>query len=53
MPVIVVLGLAVAEPPEISAVVPAPELPSLFHTVVKVNTVLDVAVAWVRINSPV
>ncbi len=52
VPVIVVLGLDVAVPPEISAVVPAPELPSLTQVVTKVNTVLDVAVAVVLINSP-
>ena len=46
------LGLAVAVPPEISAEVPAPLLPSLTHVVVKVNTVLEVAVAVVLINSP-
>jgi hypothetical protein len=51
VPVIVVLGLAVAVPPEMSAVVPAPELPSLSQVVTKVNTVLLVAVAVVRINS--
>ena len=53
VPVIVVLGLAVAVPPEMSAVVPAPELPSLTQVVTKVNTVLLVAVAVVRINSVV
>ena len=52
VPVIVVEGLAVAVPPEISAVVPAPDDPSLTQVVTKVNTVVDVAVAVVRINSP-
>ena len=52
VPVIVVLGLVVAVPPEISAVVPAPDDPSLTQVVTKVNTVLEVAVAVVRINSP-
>ena len=52
VPVIVVLGLAVAVPPEISAVVPAPDDPSLTQVVTKVNTVLEVAVAVVRMNSP-
>jgi len=52
VPEIVVLGLDVAVPPEILADVPAPELPSLTHVVTKVNTVDDVAVAVVRINSP-
>ena len=41
----VVLGLAVAEPPEMLAVVPAPDVPSSLQTVVKVNTVELVAVA--------
>jgi hypothetical protein len=53
VPVIVVLGLAVAVPPDISAVVPGPVLPSLTQVVTKVNTVELVAVAVVRINSPV
>ena len=52
VPEIVVLGLAVAVPPEILAVVPAPELPSLTQVVTNVSTVLDVAVAVVRMNSP-
>ena len=51
MPVIVVLGLAVAVPPEMLAVVPAPELPSSVQVVVRVSTVLLVAAAWVRMNS--
>jgi hypothetical protein len=53
VPEIVVLGLAVAVPPVILAVVPAPELPSLTQVVTNVSTVLDVAVAVVRMNSPV
>ena len=52
VPVIVVVGLDVGVPPLMSAVVPAPELPSLTQVVTKVNTVLDVAVAVVRIYSP-
>jgi len=52
VPVIVVEGLVVAVPPEISAVVPAPDDPSLTQVVTKVNTVVDVAVAVVRIYSP-
>ena len=52
VPEIVVLGLAVAVPPVILAVVPAPELPSLTQVVINVRTVLDVAVAVVRMNSP-
>lgn len=52
VPVIVVDGLVVAVPPEILAVVPAPDDPSLTQVVTKVNTVVDVAVAVVRINSP-
>lgn len=53
VPVIVVEGLVVAVPPEMSAVVPAPDVPSSTQVVIKVNTVLDVAVAVVRINSGV
>ena len=52
VPEIVVLGLAVAVPPVILAVVPASELPSLTQVVINVRTVLDVAVAVVRMNSP-
>jgi hypothetical protein len=52
VPVIVVLGLVVAVPPLMLADVPAPELPSLTQVVTKVNTVVDVAVAVVRIYSP-
>jgi hypothetical protein len=51
-PVIVVLGLAVADPPEMLALVPAPLDPSLTQVVTKVNTVDDVAVAVVRMYSP-
>lgn len=50
VPVIVVLGLFVAEPPLILDVVPAPDVPSSLQTVTKVNTVVLVAVAWVRIK---
>jgi hypothetical protein len=53
VPVIVVLGLAVAVPPSMLEEVPAPELPSLTQVVTKVNTVELVAVAVVRINSVV
>ena len=53
VPVIVVLGLFVAVPPEMLDVVPAPELPSLTQVVTKVNTVVLVAVAVVRMNSVV
>jgi hypothetical protein len=53
VPVIVVDGLVVAVPPLILAVVPRPDDPSLTQVVTKVNTVLDVAVAVVRMNSPV
>lgn len=52
VPVIVVEGLVVAVPPEMSAVVPAPDDPSLTQVVTKVNTVLEVAVAVVRMYSP-
>ena len=50
VPVIVVEGLPVAVPPEMLDVVPAPDVPSSDHTVTKVNTVVDVAVAWVRMK---
>jgi len=53
VPLMVVLGLAVAVPPEMLELVPAPELPSLTQVVTKVNTVELVAVAVVRINSVV
>ena len=49
---IVVDPLEVGVPPEILAVVPAPDDPSLTQVVTKVNTVVDVAVAVVRMNSP-
>ncbi len=52
-PVMVVLGLFVAVPPEMLEVAPTTPVPSSCQTVVKVNTVLEVAVAWVRINSGV
>ena len=52
-PVIVVLGLLVAVPPEILALVPAPPVPSSTQVVTRVNTVVEVAVAVVRINSGV
>ena len=52
VPVIVVDGLVVAVPPEMLAVVPAPDDPSLTQVVTKVNTVELVAVAVVRMNSP-
>jgi hypothetical protein len=52
VPTIVVEGLAVPVPPEISAVVPAPDDPSLTQVVIKVNTVELVAVAVVRMYSP-
>ena len=50
---IVVLGLAVAVPPEILHVVPAALTAGWNQVVTKVNTVLEVAVAVVRIYSPV
>jgi len=53
VPVIVVEGLLVAVPPVILAVVPAADVPSSTQVVTKVNTVLDVAVAVVRMNSGV
>ena len=51
VPVIVVLGLEVAVPPEISELGPGPLVPSSTQVVTKVNTVLEVAVAVVRIYS--
>ena len=51
VPVIVVLGLAVAVPPEMSLVDPTTAVPSSNQVVTKVNTVLEVAVAVVRIYS--
>jgi hypothetical protein len=53
VPVIVVLGLAVAVPPEMLQVVPAAETAGWNQVVTKVNTVLDVAAAVVLIYSPV
>ena len=53
VPVIVVLGLVVAVPPEMSEDAPGPELPSSTQVVTRVNTVELVAVAVVRINSGV
>ena len=53
VPVIVVLGLLVAVPPEMLAVVPGALVPSSVQVVTKVNTVLEVAVAVVLINSGV
>ena len=50
VPVMVVEGLLVAEPPLMLAVVPAPDVPSSLQTVTKVSTVELVAVAWVRIK---
>jgi hypothetical protein len=52
VPVIVVEGLVVAVPPEMLDDLPAPDDPSSFQVVIKVNTVELVAVAVVRINSP-
>ena len=51
VPVIVVDGLAVAVPPEMLEVAPATPVPSSVQVVTKVNTVAEVAVAVVRINS--
>ena len=51
VPVIVVLGLVVAVPPEILEVAPTTPVPSSTQVVTRVKTVLDVAVAVVRINS--
>jgi hypothetical protein len=53
VPVIVVLGLVVAVPPEMLAVVPAPLEPLSTQVVTKVNTVPEVAVAVTRIKSGV
>lgn len=54
VPVIVVLGLLVAVPPEIFAVAPATADPSSCQTVVKVNAVAPALSATVvRINSGV
>ena len=49
---IAVAGLVTAVPPEMFAVVPAPELPSLTQVVTNVSTVAEVAVAVVRMYSP-
>jgi hypothetical protein len=53
VPVIVVDGLAVAVPPEMLEVAPTTPVPSSDQVVTKVNTVVEVAVAVVRINSGV
>ena len=54
VPVIVVLGLVVAVPPEILAVVPAADVPSSLHSVVKVSAVPPAFKStWVRMNSGV
>jgi hypothetical protein len=53
VPVIVVEGLAVAVPPVMLAVVPAPDEPSSTQVVTKVSTVPEVAVAVTRIKSGV
>lgn len=53
VPVMVVDGLAVAVPPVMLAVVPAPELPLSTQVVTRVSTVALVAVAVVRIKSGV
>ena len=50
VPEIVVEGLAVAVPPVMFAVAPTVPVPSSLQTVLKVNTVELVAVAWVRIK---
>ena len=47
-----VAGLDTPVPPVMSAVVPAPDDPSLTQVVTKVNTVELVAVAVVRMYSP-
>ena len=51
VPVIVVDGLVVAVPPVMLEVRPPPEVPSSDQVVTKVNTVAEVAVAVVRMNS--
>jgi hypothetical protein len=53
VPVMVVDGLAVAVPPVMLAVVPAPELPLSTQVVTRVSTVALVAVAVVRMKSGV
>ena len=50
---IVIAGLDTAVPPEMLEETPAPELPSSTQVVTKVNTVLEVAVAVVRMYSGV
>ena len=50
VPEIVVDGLEVAVPPVMLAFAPTTAVPSSLHTVTRVNTVLDVAVAWVRMK---
>ena len=50
VPEIVVDGLEVAVPPVMLAVAPTTAVPSSDQTVVKVNTVELVAVAWVRMK---
>ena len=47
---IAVAGLVTPVPPEMLLVEPTTDVPSSLHTVTKVNTVLLVAVAWVRIK---
>lgn len=53
VPEMVVDGLAVAVPPEMLALVPAPDEPLSAHNVTSVSTVADVAVACTRIRSGV
>ena len=53
VPVMVVLGLAVAVPPVMLEVAPETPVPSSDQVVTKVNTVVEVAVAVVRMNSGV
>ena len=53
VPVIVVLGLLVAVPPVMLAVVPGADEPSSTQVVTKVNTVALVAVAVTRMKSGV
>jgi hypothetical protein len=52
VPEIVEVGDAVSVPPEILELTPAPVDPSSDQVVTRVNTVLDVAVAVVLMNSP-
>jgi hypothetical protein len=51
VPVMVVLGLVVAVPPVMLELTPGPDDPSSTQVVTKVNTVVLVAVAVVRMNS--